>query len=50
MAVGVIPIILNPKSVSRYDGLPDAGRYHAADTRTPEDNKPRRFLRVPACS
>jgi hypothetical protein len=33
MADGVTLPVLNSKSVSRYDGLHDVGRCHAADTR-----------------
>jgi len=32
MADGVTPPILNPESVSLYDGLYDVGLCHAADT------------------
>jgi hypothetical protein len=32
VADGVTPQILNPESVSLYDGLYEVGRCHAADT------------------
>jgi hypothetical protein len=38
MAVGVTSSILNPDSVSRYDGLHKVGRCHAADTRQKTTN------------
>jgi hypothetical protein len=46
MAYGVKPPVLNPESVSRYDGLYEVVRFHAADRHTPEENKPRRFVRT----
>jgi hypothetical protein len=33
MADGVTPPILNPETLSRFDGLYEVGRCHAADTR-----------------
>jgi hypothetical protein len=44
MANGVTPLILNPESTSRYEGMHEFGLCRAADT--PEENKPQRFLRI----
>ena len=37
-ADGVTPPVVNPESVSRYDGLHDARRCHAEDTRQATTN------------
>jgi hypothetical protein len=39
MADGVTSSILNPASVSRYDGLYEVGRCHSADTRQRTTNR-----------
>jgi hypothetical protein len=45
MADGVTPPILNPESVSWYDGLYEVRRCYAA-----EDDKPRHFVRFAGLS
>jgi hypothetical protein len=42
MADEVTPSVLNPESVSRYEGLYEVGCCHAEDM--PQDNKPQCFL------
>ena len=44
MEDGVATAVLNPESVSRYDGQCADGRRQAAST-SPDDDKPRRFVR-----
>jgi hypothetical protein len=39
IADGVTSSVLNHESVSRYDGLHDAGRCHAEDTRQKTKNR-----------
>jgi len=39
MADGVTSPVLNPKSVSRYDRMYEAGRRHGADTRQKTTNR-----------
>jgi hypothetical protein len=48
MADGVTAPILNPESVSWYDGLYEVGCHHAAVT--PEDNKLRQPIQIPGSS
>lgn len=45
MEDGVVPAVLNPESVSRYDGQCADGRRQAAST-SPDYDKPRRFVRI----
>jgi hypothetical protein len=45
MASCVTTPILNPESVSRYEGLDEVRRWQAADTRQ-KTKKPRRFLGI----
>jgi hypothetical protein len=46
---GLAPTVLNPESLSRYDRQCADGRRQAAST-SPEDDKPRRFVRIAGCT
>lgn len=46
---GVTPTVLNHESFPRYDGQCSHGRRQAADP-SPEDEKPRRFIRIAGLS
>jgi len=46
---GVAPTVLHPESISRYDGQCEDGRRQTA-SKSPEDDKPPRFVRIAGSS